>query len=329
MRSTRSAMLPAGLLGTLLSFAFVPSGAPRAATAAKLLDVPIWYLEFHVTYKATHEGPFIDARGNFTTSISMERSFAASWPLDLRNQGPSPVLGATFLHAASDGAMPSIEEQMQSTQALLARMETAANWMSSGGALAVDLDATPEEAEVAAKAGMDAAMGPAKLAYSRVDVGKGLLNELGQAYDLTTTKSCAGEGLMLPGGGQGITFEIAADSNRYLLTIPCGFSGLTNPITVTETSRSSMPGETPIETNQTSQVGSYLLPQAVFDDPGQLLAGMALVRGEIDPAKDVISGEVTIPAHYPEMPQIVVKGTFTIRYTLSPRPPTKSTSGGK
>ena len=305
--------------------AILQTGSAVGADIEEYLNTPVWYLEYEVSFKAEHQSSETNAIGTFATSISFDRAFSANWPLDLWSQGPSPVLGASFLSGAADGSMPSPEDQMAFAQNLMSRMERASNWTSSGGALTTDENATEEEAAAAMESGMKAAMGPGRIEYLRVDVGKDLVNEMGEHYEMTSRTTRKGSGTVLPGGGQGAIFEIDADSQTYTLVLPVGFNEMQALMTVEKSSRTVVPGQDPIETHQSEEIGLGLFPQDLtIDDPTNIQAAMALIRGKIDPAGGTISGERTMAAHYTDNPQIVVAGTLTFRYTLGTTPPLKS-----
>jgi len=79
-----------------------------------------------------------------------------------------------------------------------------------------------------------------------------------------------------------------------------------------------------VVSQDTSEFGLAFYPRELaIDDPKNMQAGMAIVRGDIDPASEKITGERSMAAHYNEDGVLSVAGTLTFRYTLSMTRPTK------
>jgi hypothetical protein len=293
------------------------------------LAAPVWYLEFEVGFKTSSADTTRNGAATIATSISMDRSFSAMWPLDVRLDGPSTVLNASYLSGAADGKVPSAAEQMKALQGRMARMSTAANWMSGGGAMSLGEDATFEESQAAAKAAMDAAMGPVRMDYLRVDVGTDFFNELGERYDMTVRTTRKGSGSVYPGGGQSITFEIDAAAKKYALVLPMSFNDMGATMT-RETLRSiQSKGGAPDETRDSTEQGFGSFPSDLtVDEPANMQAAMVIVRGDVDPASGTIAGERSMGAHYTEGDGKPVAGTLTLRYKLSMTRPAGPKSKG-
>ena len=305
----------------VFSAVHVWSAPAAAADLQQWLSTPIWYAQFEVEFKVAHKDTAIVEGATRITQIDMNRTFSAMWPVDIRSDGPSVVLGSSMLSGGADGSKPSLADQQKMMEGIFARMNTAANWMSSGGALAVDPDASFEESQAATEAGMKAAMGPARLEYLRVDIGLGLVNEMGDKYEMITRTTRTGSGQVLAGGGQGITFEIDAAAKNYALVLPIGFNDMGTMMKIVRTTQIGINVPKPDITKDSSEVGLELYPSNVeLDDLKNLQAGMAIIRGEIDPTASKITGERTMGAHYDDGNKLV-HGRITFRYTLTTTPP--------
>ena len=299
----------------------IASAPAAAADLQQWLSTPIWYAQFEVEFRVAHKDTAVVEGVTRITHIDMDRTFSAMWPVDIRSDGPSMVLGTSMLSGGADGSKPSLADQQKMMEGIFARMNTAANWMSSGGALAVDPDASFEESQAATEAGMKAAMGPARLEYLRVDIGLGCVNEMGDKFDMITRTTHTGSGQVLAGGGQGITFEIDAAAKTYALILPIGFNDMGTMMKIVTTTQIGIDVPKPDITKDSSEVGLGLYPSNVeLDDLKNLQAGMAIIRGDIDPTATKITGERTMGAHFDDGNKLV-HGMMTFRYTLTTTPP--------
>ena len=173
-------------------------------------------------------------------------------------------------------------------------------------------------------------MGPGRLDYLRTDSGWNLINEMGEQYDQTIRSSRIGQGTVWPGSGQSITFEIDGVSKKYQLVLPQSFHDMTAKLCQKVKTEQGSNGEMRVISEDSTEFGLAFYPKGLqIDDPKNLQAGMAVVRGDIDLASGIIVGERTLAAHYEDDGLLSVPGTLTFRYKLSMTPPAKSPATGK
>lgn len=288
------------------------------------LGAPVWYLDFEVSFKVRFTDSTQDGPTKNKTTISVDRVYSASWPLDIRMDGLSQVLNSSALAGGADGSVPTMAEQQRMMEEMMARMNNAANWMSSGGAANIPDNATDEEMQAATEAGMNAAMGPGSFEYLRIDSGWNLVNEMGERFDQTIRTIQAGQGTVWPGGGMSITFEIDGVSKKYQLVIPQGFNDMHAKMRQKVVMEQGHFGQMHVASRDSSELGLAFYPKDLtIDDPKSMQAGMALMRGDVDLASGKVVGERTIAAHYIDNGVTSVPGTLTFRYTLSMTKPSR------
>ena len=157
-----------------------------------------------------------------------------------------------------------------------------------------------------------------------------LINEMGDRYDQTTRTTRKGTGMVWPGGGQGITFEIDGVSNTFQLVLPQSFHEMTAKMQQNVIVEQGSNGAMHVQSQDSSELGLAFYPKELtIDDPENMKAGMALIRGTIDPASGRIAGESSMAAHYNDDGVLAVAGTLTFRYTLSLTPPAEGPAKGQ
>jgi hypothetical protein len=295
-------------------FFFCPLMQSHAAnTIDEFLQAPIWYVDFEVILKAKLDSSSTKGNSTHTVHIFLERKFSANWPIDMRQDGPSMILGMDALSGGGAGTKQTQDDATKMMQDMMARMGTSANWTSTAGALDGDTDA-----------GMKAAMGPATLDYLRVDTSTNVLDEMNMLNDIFVRETRKGSGPVLPGGGQGIIFEIDGPTKKYTLQLPHGFNDMnTSLIHETQTIVDPKSGD-PITTNKKEEVGLRLFPGMLdIVDSTNLQGGLVTVKGDVDPSTGKISGERTIAIRYDDKSPLTVPGTLTFKYTLTMTKPAK------
>jgi len=312
------------LIGTILAlavFGWVVSAA--GATIQDFLGAPTLYVQYDVSFKVAHAAMEKHEIGNTKTIITMNRSFSSLAVLDMRMDGPSTTLNAQFL-GGGDKSKITAADAMKFQQDMLARMETAANWMSTGGMMSIDADAPVEEQEAAMAAARKATLGPGTMDYVRIDSSWGLVDEMGNPYNLEVRITWNGSGKVLAGGGANILCEIDAPKKGFVLALPHVFHEMeTRMKRVTTTARTDVNWNNPDVRKDSSEVGMNIFPSQIdFDDPKALQAGMAIIRGTFDPSSGKIEGEHSLAAHYTDQ-YATIPGTITINYSLTLTPPTK------
>jgi hypothetical protein len=313
-------VVPVRLLTLVVAAAVLAPNATSAATAEEFLNAPVWYLQYEVSFKSTHQGTSPSPHGSMSFTSSLERVFSASDALNLRSQGPGAItMGA--MYGGTAGKQPSVAEAQEMTMRMMAQMDHTANWMAGGAA--ADPNATDAELEASVTASTTPSS-PARLDYTRVDVGKHLVDETGGKYDTKRTTTVKGTAQVLTVGMGSYIFEMDTAAKTYLLTLPLGFSGQSAMVTsqsVTFTQSEGTPG---IETRESDEMPFDRIPSGLALDapPEGSPQGAVLLRGTLDPAKGHISGEISLPAHYDEN-NSNAPGTLVIKYTLAITPPAK------
>ena len=91
----------------LVELAAVLAAAPLAGTdLQQYLNAPAWYLESEVSFNARYADATQSGVTETKSTISLDRVFSAMWPLDLRTDGLSPVLGPPSLSNSADSSVP-------------------------------------------------------------------------------------------------------------------------------------------------------------------------------------------------------------------------------
>jgi hypothetical protein len=311
-----------GLLATVAVLGSV--GVQAANTIQDFLSAPKWYVQYDMTFKVAHTGTGTNNGATTKTHITMNRTFSATCVLDMRMDGPSTVLNSSVLSGSADGSTPTVAEQMKHAQELMARMETTANWMSGGGLLSIDENASDADQQAALAAAMQARYGPATMEYVRIDSTWGLVNETGTGLNRSIRTTWTGNGMVFPGGGVDPLLEVDAPSGTYTLTLPYSFNAMEAMIKSQVTTIFTDPNWTnPDVHRDSSETGMGNFPSDIAaDDPKNIQAAMILIRGSVNPASGKISGEHSVAAHYTEA-TTPVPGTLTMHYTLSLTPPVK------
>jgi hypothetical protein len=297
----------------LTSLIFVSANAADVQT---LLKTPVWYLNYDVSFTASYDTTRPARNGGTErVTITVSRSFSSQEMLDMRGDGPSVY--SSMVAADGKAAAPDM-------QAVLANMESAANWMV-GPANYAD-DATDEEMNAANDARMKVPIGPAKLDYLRIDVCDNCPDEMGTLNKVTRRTTKTSSGNVHPMGSLPLTLEINGKTKKYTLFLTPAYTDMGTMLKwETVQVAEAKTGGAPVETRQSGEVGLSLAPSTnpTINDPNQTGMAMILVKGEIDPVLDKISGERTMPASYQD-DQETVNGTLTVHFTLSTTPPAKS-----
>jgi hypothetical protein len=290
----------------------VCASSAQAQAIDDWLNAEAWDVEFEVTYKSSTKGTLkseaVSAVGSFTYTLDVEQSFSGKVPLDLRSPGAS--LSLTRLALA--GGTPDPE----ATTNLIMKTDQMSSWMQGGPAF--DDDGTADEQVAAMTAHLNALKGPGKVQYVRVDVGKGLVNEMGSKYDVTIRETRIGSGKVGP-GSESIMFEIDAETGKYLLSLPYAFrdDSMTSLQHKTVT-QSTMDGVVSTDSTMRQTSMDYGIGRLVIEEPGLPVGQMPYLEGPVDPAAGKIVGERTIKASFVDRIENV-PGTLTIRYTVTPR----------
>ncbi len=313
------------LVGLLVTAVIsIPAAVVTGATIQDFLKAPKWYVQYDVTFKVAHTGTGTNNGATTKTNITMNRSFSATCVLDMRMDGPSTVLNLSALSGTGDGSTASVADQMKFQQDLMARMETAANWMGSGGMLSFDENLSDEGQQAAMAAAMLARLGPGSMDYVRIDSSWGLVNEMGTPYTLAVRTTWNGNGMVLPGGGVDPLFEIDAPSATFTLSLPPSFGEMESKMKrLTTRTFTDTNWKNPDVQRDSIEVGMNLFPSNItIDDPKNLQAGAIVIRGAVNPSSGKIAGEHSVAGHYTDA-DATVPGTFVIHYSLSLTPPAK------
>ena len=308
------------VLVTLLMALFVAVPAPKAAggDVKTYLNAPVWYLQYEVSLKASHQDTRTPAEGGkYTTAMSLDRFFSGGYTFDTRMQGP----GLSTNRGMENAEKMTQAEMMKATQAMLARMDNVAFWMETP----VDMG---DDVAAAGKKKIDASMVPARVDYTKVMVREDLRNELNQLFKETTRTTASGSASVYPPGS--LMFEIDTTAGEYLLSLPWNFSDMSteaNAVKMESVVRTEVQGEAPLEERTASEMSIDSLPEdLVVEDPSAQAGGSLVVGGKLDPAAGKVSGENTVKVHFKDGVD-TVPGTLVFRYTLTMTPPAKKAPG--
>jgi len=308
-----AAARPAGWMTLLLAAAFVAPASPTAAsTAEEFLTAPVWYLQYEVTITSKHQGARTDPGGTISFTSSLTRVMTDTQKLNLRSQGPGPI-SMTAMAAGATGQVSQADAQKLSME-MLSQMDHTANWLVGGAGL----DSMATEADIAKDSTPSS---PSRVDYVRVDTGRGLIDEMGNAFDLTRTTTVKGEGNVLVMGFGAIILEMDTAKKTYALSLPIG-TGPTGPgVTHEVVTVIQYKGKQPEEDRKTSeQVLDFPSGLELEMPDRQAPQGGVLIRGTLEPASGKISGTQTYKAHYPE-DSTAAPVTVVFKYTLTMTPP--------
>lgn len=282
----------------------------RAQSIEAMLNAPAWDLAYDVEFKSSDAGPESTFAGVITYSRSVTLNASVTLKLDMRNMGS--VLA--MLRAIGDD--PRSEAAQQAVVDLTMRAETMANWMSGGPSF--DEGASDAEQVAAVTAHMEASKGPGRVDYTMTEKGDNLTTEMGTKYSLHRTTTARGAGTVI--GPTNLNFEIDAEAKSYLLTLSHTFADKSDSTVLVEVVTVTTPhGGAPETTRETRREPLGRLPGNLrVGDPKSLLGQVAIFKGAIDPSLGKITGEHTVKGYYESFAD-QVPGTFTFRYTLTPR----------
>lgn len=287
--------------------------ATVAATLEDFLNAPVWYVRYEVSFKATYQGTTPVDHGSSTYTVSMERSFSATDRFNVRSQGPGS-LSMNAMYGASSGKQPTVAEAQAMSMRMLENMETQANWIAMGAA-------ADENPDIAASL---VPTSPCRVDYTRVDVGKDLVGDLGEHFDVKTTTTVKGSGNVLALGMGALSLELDTKAKTYVFTLPMGFDAQGAQVKEDKVTILQVKGSPAQETRETKDVLlDYVLSGLELVDPTQSqMSGGVTIRGTLDAAQGKIAGEKSFHAHYKEH-NVAVPGTLTYKYTLTMTPPPK------
>lgn len=299
----------------LLALAIVGITSIRTATAESVedwLSAEGWDLAYEVDFKSSTKGTYnssvVAAVGTFSYTLDVEQSFSAKVALDVHSPGPS--LSMTKLAMA--GGTPDPEATMK----LVMKTDQMSSWMHGGPTF--DDDASADAQMAAMTAHLDALKGPGRVHYLRIDIGHGIINEMGSKYDVTIRATRIGSGKVGP-HSESIMFEIDSETGKYLLSLPFAFRDDSMTSLQHKTVRqSSMDGHVSFDSTVHQTSMEYGLGRLEIDEPGVLVGQMPILEGPLDPSAGKIVGERTIKAHFVDGVDNI-PGTLTIRYTLTPK----------
>jgi hypothetical protein len=298
------------VFGVLAAIVVTPRPTP-ASTLDDFLNAPVWYVQYEVSFKANHKGTYPAGDVPISFTVSLERVFSATEALGLRSQGPG-ALSMSTMYGGAGGKTPTVAEAQELSNKMMSQMEHTANWMPGA--------ATDEEVTASTTPSS-----PVRLDYTRVDIGKNLVDESGGTFDVKTTTTTKGTSTVLTGGFGGIILEMDTSAKTYVMTLPFVF-GHPKDYAKSETVTITQPkGGATIEVRETKDVAFDLFPsELALDNPKEgFQSGGVTVRGTLDPAKGLITGEQSFKGHYKESGNLTVPGTFVFKYTLTMTPPKK------
>ena len=297
----------------ILAFGALPPARPSTAQSMQaFFNAPAWKLEYQVSFMCQTNGSRPVAQGSLTYTVSIDRSFSAVLPLDMRNGGPN-LMTLRLLTGPAGTSAPSAEQQAAAS-ALIMRVDDIANWMNAGPT--IDENASAEAQQAAMLAFMES--GTARLEYTLVETGIDLVDEIGGKFNRTVRTTARGAGkVMVP---TNLVFEMDTKAKRYLLMLPDSFNDQSSSSVKMDVFERLQPKDgAASESNKTSETNMYLFPgRLIIDDPAILTGQAPILEGALDPSAGKISGERSVPAHY-EVSGLTFGGTLTFRYTLTPR----------
>jgi hypothetical protein len=282
-------------------------------------DVPVWYLDYEVTIKASHTAATTTYGSQpSSTTWTLDRVFAASAKLDMRNEGS--VIGANQAAMADPDKFKNMTqaEMMQYSQDMLAAMQYTANWMPGPLDVGDGQDAMTNH--------MKSTSVPVRLSYQSVNTGKNLVDEMGEKFDLTTTVSgVASEGTLYP--GDQYKFELNTQGKKYWLILPYTGGDLdpdAGKVTIDTVEKIRMAGsDTWQEKRSTREMESGWLPDKIkIDKTGESAMGDVPVIVGTLAGPGPITGGKTFNATFLDA-GVNVPMTITFKYTLSPTSPAK------
>lgn len=291
--------------------------APFAAVAATLddfLNTPVWYVQYEVSFKATYQGTTPVSPGSKSYTVSMERSFSATDRYNLRSQGPGS-LSMSAMYGASSGKQPTVAEAQAMSMRMMENMDSQANWIAMGAA-------ADENPDIAASLQPTS---PCRVDYTRVDIGKDLVGDQGEHYDIKTTTTVKGSGNVLALGMGALSLELDTKAKTYVFTLPMGFDAQGAQVKQEQVTFLQVKGSAGQETRETTDVLlDYVLQRLELVDPKESqVQGGVTIRGTLDATTGKITGEKTFAAHYNEH-NVSVPGTLSYKYTLTMTPPAKA-----
>jgi hypothetical protein len=279
----------------------------KAQDVETWLNAPGWDLSYEVAFSSSTAGKDSVLVGDLAYTLQVEQTFSAKLPLDVRSQGASLSMTKLSMGGTSD---------QEAIMNLVMKTDKMASWMN-GGPSGLD-DASVDAQMAVARAHMESLKGPGKVHYERVETGHGLITEMGTKYNLKrrTTKTGSGR---VSSASVIIMFEMDAETGKYLLVLPYGFSddSMTSLQTkvITETQSD---GTTSIDSTLHATSMEFALGRIVIDEPAVLVGEVPVFEGALDPAAGKIAGERTVKAHFTDGASDV-PGTFVFKYTLTPR----------
>ncbi len=282
----------------------------HAQTIDAMLNAPAWDLAYDVEFKSSDSGPESTFAGVLTYTRSVTLNSSVTLKLDMRNMGSVLAMLRTV------GDNPQSEAAQQAVIDLTMRAETMANWMSAGPQF--DENASDAEQMAAVQAHMEASRGPGRVEYTMTEKGDNLTTEMGTKYSLLRTTTAKGAGTVI--GPTSLNFEIDAEKKSYLLSLSHAFADKSDSTVLVEIVTVTTPhGSAPETTRETRREPLGRLPGILrVGDPKSLLGQVAIFEGVIDSSLGKITGEHTVKGYY-ESYSTQVPGTFTFRYTLTPK----------
>lgn len=282
-----------------------------ALTIDDMLNASGWDLAYSVEFISSDEGVDSTMGGLISYTRSVTLTSSATLKLDMRNMGS--VLA--MLRAVGDD--PQSESAQQTVFDLAVRAESMANWMNGGPII----DETMSDADQMAVVGahMESSNGPGHVEFMMVEKGDNMTTEMGTKYSIVRTTTAKGAGTVI--APTNLNFEIDAESQTYLLTLPHIFTDKSDSTVLVEVvTVTTSQGSAPETTRETRREPLGRLPGNLrIGDPKSLLGQVAFFEGSIDPALGKITGERTVKGYCDKYVE-PVPGTFTFRYTLTPIP---------
>lgn len=308
MPRSRTMLWLAGL-ALLLPWLIVNSNA-RALTIDEMLNASGWDLAYSVEYKSSDAGVESTFAGVITYTRSVTLTSSVTLKLDMRN------MGSVLAMLRAVGNDPQSESAQQTVLDLAMRAESMANWMNGGPSL--DENAPDAEVMDAVKSHMESSNGPGRVEYTMTEKGDNLTTEMGTKYSLIRTTIGKGAGTVI--APTNLNFEIDAESKTYLLTLAHVFTDKSDSTVLVEVvTVTTEPGGEPQTVRESRREPLGRLPGNLrIGDPKSLLGQVAFFEGSIDPLSGKVTDERTVQGYY-ESYTGQVPGTFTFRYTLTPK----------
>ena len=290
-----------------------------ASAAHAQFDAPVWYVQYEVIMKVDHSATGTGAMGTTTTTLRMERAFAGTAKLDMRNMGQVLSMDMSSFDAEKYKNMTTAE-QLKVSQQMMDAMQYAANWMPGPLEVGDEPDAMMNH--------MLAVSVPVRFTYDCTTTGNNLSDETGGKYDYFAQSTATASGGKAYLGDQ-IKFEMDTAKKKYWLMLPFGYTDLNaerNDVKWVRVKKYRPAGTTAWgdEERKTDDASLDTIGDQIKFDSLPANSQLPVIVGTLDPSATTITGEKAFAGHLAgeAIPDVPV--TLTFKYTVSTTPPAEA-----